>query len=177
MLRRASASPRSSRRSGDTAARRSTRRRRRATARCRCGRARAPSPRRSTARSTRCTQPSSTSILRWWRGAGHTLQRLRTGNLRRAAPRAATGLQCPAERERAAEQRSSDQASRAAANAALSRLTGRGARSSTTCRPMSSSRPYWTPDGHVVSQLRQVRQRSRCRSRLRGDRRGLRAPA
>ena len=33
---------------------------------------------------------------------------------------------------------------------------------STTRRPMSSSRPYCTPDGHVVSQLRQVRQRSRC---------------
>ena len=27
---------------------------------------------------------------------------------------------------------------------------------------MSTSRPYRTPDGQVVSQLRQVRQRSRC---------------
>ena len=35
-----------------------------------------------------------------------------------------------------------------------------GARRS--ARPMSSSRPYWTPEGQVVSQLRQVRQRSRC---------------
>ena len=43
------------------------------------------------------------------------------------------------------------------------RPTGRGARWSTTCRPMSTSRPYWTPEGHVVSQLRHVRQRSRWR--------------
>ena len=27
---------------------------------------------------------------------------------------------------------------------------------------MSASRPYWTPEGQVVSQARQVRQRSRC---------------
>jgi len=39
----------------------------------------------------------------------------------------------------------------------------RGARWSTTCRPMSTSRPYLTPEGQVVSQLRHVRQRSRCR--------------
>ena len=33
---------------------------------------------------------------------------------------------------------------------------------STTLRPMSTRRPYCTPDGQVVSQLRQVRQRSKC---------------
>ncbi len=38
---------------------------------------------------------------------------------------------------------------------------GRGTCSSTTLRPMSTSRPYCTPDGQVVSQLRQVRHRSR----------------
>ena len=35
---------------------------------------------------------------------------------------------------------------------------------------MSTRRPYCTPDGQVVSQLRQVRQRSRCSCVLRGDR-------
>jgi hypothetical protein len=39
---------------------------------------------------------------------------------------------------------------------------GRGTRSSTMRRPMSTSCPYCTPEGQVVSQLRQVRQRSRC---------------
>ncbi|CFW16755.1 Uncharacterised protein [Bordetella pertussis] len=38
----------------------------------------------------------------------------------------------------------------------------RGTRSWTSWRPISTSRPYSTPDGQVVSQLRQVRQRSRC---------------
>jgi hypothetical protein len=40
-------------------------------------------------------------------------------------------------------------------------LAGRGLSRSTISRPMSMSRPYWTPEGQVVSQLRQVRQRSR----------------
>ena len=34
-------------------------------------------------------------------------------------------------------------------------------RSSTTSRPISSSSPYWTPEGQATSQPRQVRQRSR----------------
>ena len=38
----------------------------------------------------------------------------------------------------------------------------RGTRSSTILRPISIRCPYCTPDGQVVSQLRQVRQRSRC---------------
>ena len=38
---------------------------------------------------------------------------------------------------------------------------------------MSSRRPYSTPDGQVVSQARQVRQRSRCKLGLRGDRGAL----
>ena len=41
--------------------------------------------------------------------------------------------------------------------------------SSTILRPMSTRRPYCTPDGHVVSQLRQVRQRSRCELRRARD--------
>ena len=39
---------------------------------------------------------------------------------------------------------------------------GRGTFSSTILRPMSTRWPYCTPLGQVVSQLRQVRQRSRC---------------
>jgi len=38
----------------------------------------------------------------------------------------------------------------------------RSTRVSTMRRPMSINCPYSTPDGQVVSQLRQVRQRSRC---------------
>jgi hypothetical protein len=45
---------------------------------------------------------------------------------------------------------------------------GRTTWSSTILRPMSTRRPYCTPDGQVVSQLRHVRQRSRwtCVERL-----------
>ena len=50
----------------------------------------------------------------------------------------------------------------AASSAAPGPPAVRSTRSSTTWRPMSSRRPYCTPDGQVVSQLRQVRQRSRC---------------
>ena len=39
---------------------------------------------------------------------------------------------------------------------------GARTRSSTMRRPISTRLPYCTPDGQVVSQLRQVRQRSRC---------------
>ena len=39
---------------------------------------------------------------------------------------------------------------------------GRGTFSSTSLRPMSTKWPYCTPLGQVVSQLRQVRQRSKC---------------
>jgi len=39
---------------------------------------------------------------------------------------------------------------------------GRRTLASTTRRPMSTRLPYSTPDGQVLSQLRQVRQRSRC---------------
>ena len=47
-------------------------------------------------------------------------------------------------------------------------VAGRSTLASTTRRPMSTRRPYSTPDGQVVSQLRQVRQRSRwsCVSRV-----------
>jgi hypothetical protein len=41
-------------------------------------------------------------------------------------------------------------------------LAGRGTFWSTILRPISSRCPYCTPLGQVVSQLRQVRQRSRC---------------
>ena len=44
---------------------------------------------------------------------------------------------------------------------------GRSTRSSTSLRPMSTSCPYCTPEGQVLSQLRQVRQRSRCSCVLR----------
>ena len=40
--------------------------------------------------------------------------------------------------------------------------TGRSTLASTSLRPMSTRWPYCTPLGHVLSQLRQVRHRSRC---------------
>ena len=53
----------------------------------------------------------------------------------------------------------------AGARAAAMRPT----RSSTTCRPMSSSRPYWTPDGHVVSQTAAREAAIEMQLRLRRD--------
>jgi hypothetical protein len=44
---------------------------------------------------------------------------------------------------------------------------GRGTLASTILRPMSTRWPYCTPLGQVLSQLRQVRQRSRCSCVLR----------
>jgi hypothetical protein len=46
-------------------------------------------------------------------------------------------------------------------------IAGRGTFSSTMRRPMSTRWPYCTPLGQVLSQLRQVRQRSRCSCVLR----------
>ena len=41
-------------------------------------------------------------------------------------------------------------------------VAGRGTFSSTSLRPISTRWPYCTPLGHVVSQLRHVKQRSKC---------------
>ena len=69
-------------------------------------------------------------------------------------------LQEPARHDRRAEQRPG-QKSRANRERSARAVAVRGTRFATTWRPMSTSRPYLTPDGHVVSHERQVRQRSR----------------
>ena len=149
-------------RSGDAAARRSSRRRRPRTSEM---------PMRSSTRaiaasmfgaSDGCTQPSSTSILRACRGAGHApaarAPGMRSRQLARQQPRE------HARRASAPSPNSAVDSSAAPQRPALRRPRPACARpvARRCLRPMSSSRPYCTPDGQVVSQLRQVRQRSRC---------------
>ena len=110
---------------------------------------------------TGCTQPASISIRRAWdrvgvpRGSAAT----RSGtfafstagnNGRTACPIAIAGA-------------NSGEVSPSLSSQRVARSSGgRSTRSSTSRRPMSTSSPYGTPDGQVDSQLRQVRQRSRC---------------
>ena len=108
-----------------------------------------------------CTQPASTSILRAWRGEGHspaaapaggTLSFNAAGSSGRTARPSASNPP-----KTAALGSTADSAARCSDCQPL-----RGTRSSTTLRPMSARRPYSTPEGQVVSHERQVRQRSRC---------------
>ncbi|MNS63173.1 hypothetical protein D3C86_1329580 [compost metagenome] len=113
-----------------------------------------------------CTQPSSSSILRVWVVRGHgpvggvmagTLLRSATGSIGRTIwPSFSAG---PNSLGRVSPSRSSQRAIRSFAGRWIPAASSR---SSTTFRPISTSRPYFTPDGQVDSQLRQVRQRSRC---------------
>ena len=107
-----------------------------------------------------CTQPISISTLRGcWRvgqrcaraGAGAATLAFRTGGRkeRKAWPTFIAGA-------KSGDVRPSFKDQRVACSAA-----GRGTRSSTMRRPISTRLPYCTPEGQVVSQLRQVRQRSR----------------
>ena len=159
MLRRASASPRASHR-GDTAARHNTPPLTR----------NSDIPIRSSTRAiaasiearSRPHAPLSTSILRWWRGRAST-----AGSASGIVARnRREGLQCATERDRATER---GRAIRFAQQPARRFFGERTRRALVDDAPADSrSRPYLTPDGHVVSQLRHVRQRSRCR-RVRGD--------
>ena len=116
-----------------------------------------------------CTQPSSTAMRRAmpWRGpvivtgaecgvASRPAQGL-AGALgssgRSAWPSRTSGVNSRASRRDAGQRESHESLARAARDAAGC--------CSTSSRPTSTSRPYCTPDGHAVSQARQVRQRSR----------------
>ena len=111
------------------------------------------------------TQPPSTSIFLPWRGVGHGPE-----------ARAFTGIFAfNARGKNGRHRRPSDRATAkrpvcgSNKNIAARRSRSHGARSvrsSTSARPMSTSLPYCTPEGQVVSQARHVRQRSRC-SRVR----------
>ncbi len=106
-----------------------------------------------------CTQPSSSSTFFSCVRAGHAPGRVRSGTLAFSEPGSSGRTSWPT--------------AIAGANATLVRPSfsavrirrspaGRTTWSSTILRPMSTRRPYCTPDGQVVSQLRHVRQRSRC---------------
>ncbi|KGW49621.1 hypothetical protein Y049_1368 [Burkholderia pseudomallei MSHR684] len=107
-----------------------------------------------------CTQPASISTRRSRRALGHASRRARGGTLSRSRfgnsgrtcwPSRITGANTAAFGTKLASRRRTIRCD-----------SGRDTFVSTTLRPMSTSRPYSTPDGQVVSQLRHVRQRSRC---------------
>ncbi len=100
-------------------------------------------------------------MRRAWRGAGHSPAATRDGtSARRAAGNSA----------RTVRPRPSSAANTmvrvitARSDQRVMRCSGeRPIRATATSRPISSSFAYSTPDGQVVSQARQVRQRSRWR--------------
>ena len=122
-----------------------------------------------------CTQPSQHQHLARMlarRPACARAPALRR-HLVRAAPAAAAAANAWPSFSAGAEQRRG-QALLAAASAARARPAGRcDLAHRRRSRPMSTSRPYCTPDGQVVSQVRQVRQRSRCSCVFARDRRAF----
>ena len=107
-----------------------------------------------------CTQPSSNSILRAWTVFGQAPEACGGGTLVFRLAGKSGRINCPI----FIAGENSHLRGKASFSALRIRrcIIGRGTWSSTTLRPMSTRRPYWTPEGHVVSQARQVRQRSRC---------------
>ena len=107
-----------------------------------------------------CTQPASIST---WRACPATCGRRpgsrRSGTLRRSACGSAPRTAWP---RRIAGPNSGDSMAWRSSLRLVRSAQERGTRSSTILRPISIRCPYCTPDGQVVSQLRQVRQRSRC---------------
>ncbi len=112
-----------------------------------------------------CTQPISIRTLRAWVRCGHRLSRtafafvalgstLAFSDLGSSGRIAWPSFSAGANSGEVRPSRSSQRLARSPA--------GRSTLASTMRRPMSTRLPYSTPDGHVVSQLRQVRQRSRC---------------
>ena len=126
-------------RSGDTAARRSSRRRRRATARCRCGRARAPSRRRCSARATAARSRRARASCADGAAPATRRRRARPGMRSRERARQQRLQRCGRARARApnsgCDSRPRAQRQRFARSPAGARPT----RASTTWRPMSSS--------------------------------------
>jgi len=108
-----------------------------------------------------CTQPASTSIFRRWRTGGQSPAFL-FGRIFCCRDAGSSGRS-----RRPVFNKNENSRVLVKPNASTARFArsqaGRVVRSSTTARPMSARRPYCTPEGQVVSQARQVRQRSRCR--------------
>ncbi len=106
-----------------------------------------------------CTQPASISTLRAWLRVGQAPASCLAGTLacKAAGSRPRTAWPIFMAGANSGEGRPSFNAQRKAFSG-----VGRGTLASTILRPMSSRWPYCTPLGQVLSQLRQVRQRSRC---------------
>ena len=130
-----------------------------------------PMPRRSSTRavaalvlgeSPGCTQPSRISIWRAWRlPSGRTPASTGAGGILSASAPGTSGRKVWPSLSSALKRAGSTSALRSPKRRARSAGL-RGTRRSISARPMSSSLWYSTPEGQVVSQLRQVRQRSRC---------------
>src|SRR6218665_563486 len=105
-----------------------------------------------------CTQPASSSTRRACWPAGPAPASCPAGTLALSAAGSRPRSNCPAfiAGANSGEGRPSFSAQRRACSP-----SGRDTCSSTILRPMSSRWPYCTPLGQVLSQLRQVRQRSR----------------
>jgi glycolate oxidase iron-sulfur subunit len=106
-----------------------------------------------------CTQPASMSTRRACVRVGQTPASCTAGTLFFSACGSRPRTSCPIFMAGAnsGEVRPSFKIQRTARS-----ITGRCTLASTILRPMSSRWPYCTPLGQVLSQLRQVRQRSRC---------------
>ena len=106
-----------------------------------------------------CTQPASSSTLRACSRVGQTPAASGTGTLARrlSGSRPRTAWPAFMAGPNSGEGSPSFNTQRVARSASV-----RGTCASTILRPMSTRWPYCTPLGQVVSQLRQVRHRSRC---------------
>ena len=127
---------------------------------CRVSRARARWPHRCWVPGSAARSPASSSIRRACCRVGHA-----PGVAARRNLRAQCGWQQRAQQRDSGPgpvRTSGPAQSRAHQRRASRCASGRRTRCCATSRPMSTRRPYCTPDGQVVSQFRQVRQRSRC---------------
>src|SRR5690554_8221005 len=98
--------------------------------------------------------------MRLWLEAGQGLACRRGGTLVRSFSGSIGRNACPARSSKPNNRRLGS--TRVSAQRNHFSFGLRGSSSSSKPRLISTRRPYWTPEGHVVSQLRQVRQRSRC---------------
>ena len=106
-----------------------------------------------------CTHPASSSTLRACSRTGQAPASCGWGTFSARTSGSRPRTACPSFRAGA----NSGEFSPSLSAQRLARSPkGRGTCSSTILRPMSTRWPYCTPLGQVLSQLRQVRQRSRC---------------
>src|SRR5690554_1333038 len=107
-----------------------------------------------------CTQPASARTILLWLAAGQGLACFFGGTLARSLAGSIGAKVCPSFSRYPNSTRLGT--TRASAQRIHFSFGGRGSSLSIRSRLISRRRPYLTPEGQVVSQLRQVRQRSRC---------------